>query len=390
MRSAWLICRKDLKTRIRDRSALVVALLVPFALAFIFNAVFSGAAGGANIVTLGVADQDHGAAARTFIDKVLGGVAESGFISVRAAPDETTARRLVGSGRLSTAVVIPSGFSDAVQSGAPAALVVIGNANAPISADIGRSVAEGYAADLNRIRLSVTTVAASGRVTASAEELVNRAMTTAAPVTLHDVSTANKQLNAKSFYAAGMAVFFVFFTVGFGVAGLLEERADGTLVRLAAAPIGRSSILAGKMLTSLIMGLVSMSVLVLATSVLFGASWGPTVGVAVLVVAAVLAAMGVMALVATIAKTPEQAGQWQSVVAVILGLLGGAFFPVSQSLGVLSVITLATPQAWFLRGLGDLRAGSLGAVWTPTLAMLTIAAVTGALAMTRLRRTVEV
>ena len=73
------------------------------------------------------------------------------------------------------------------------------------------------------------------------------------------------------------------------------------------------------MLTSLILGVVSMGVLVVATTCLFGASWGNPLGVAVLVLAAVLAAMGIMALIATVAKTPEQAGNWQSVVAVILG-----------------------------------------------------------------------
>jgi ABC-2 type transport system permease protein len=187
-----------------------------------------------------------------------------------------------------------------------------------------------------------------------------------------------------------MAVFFVFFTVQFGVTGLLEERANGTLARLLAAPIRRFSVLAGKMLTSLVLGVVSMTVLVVATTVLFGASWGNPLGVAVLVLAAVIAAMGVMALIATAARTAEQASNWQSVVAVILGLLGGTFFPVARAPGVLSTLTLLTPQAWFLRGLGDLRAGQLGAVWTPALAMLAFAVVTGGIAMARLAKVAEV
>ena len=133
-----------------------------------------------------------------------------------------------------------------------------------------------------------------------------------------------------------------------------------------------------------------MGVLVVATTLLFGASWGNPLGVAVLVIAAVLAAMGIMAVIATVAKTPEQAGNWQSVVAVILGLLGGTFFPVSHAPGVLRTLTLLTPQAWFLRGLGDLRAGSLGVVWIPVLAMLAFAVVAGGVAMTRLPRMAEV
>ena len=53
-------------------------------------------------------------------------------------------------------------------------------------------------------------------------------------------------------------------------------------------------------------------------------------------------------------------------------------------------LTFAAPQAWFLRGLGDLRGGSLAAVWVPAAAMLAFAAVAGGAAMTRLKHLAEV
>jgi hypothetical protein len=56
----------------------------------------------------------------------------------------------------------------------------------------------------------------------------------------------------------------------------------------------------------------------------------------------------------------------------------------------LARLTFAAPQAWFLRGLGDLRGGSLSAVWVPAAAMLAFAAVAGGLAMTRLKHMAEV
>ena len=133
-----------------------------------------------------------------------------------------------------------------------------------------------------------------------------------------------------------------------------------------------------------------MVVLVVATSLLFGATWGNPAGVAILIVAAILAAMGIMSLVATFAKNAEQASNWQSMVAVVLGLLGGTFFQVSQAPGILSELTFVAPQAWFLRGLGDLRGGGISVVWVPALAMLGFAAVTGGLAVTRLRHMAEV
>ena len=70
-------------------------------------------------------------------------------------------------------------------------------------------------------------------------------------------------------------------------------------------------------------------------------------------------------------------------------MLGGTFFPVAQAGGVLAVLSLATPQAWFLRGIQNL-AGGAGphVVLGPTLAILVFALVTGGLAFSRSRKLV--
>jgi ABC-2 type transport system permease protein len=96
----------------------------------------------------------------------------------------------------------------------------------------------------------------------------------------------------------------------------------------------------------------------------------------------VLSALGIMAVVAVVSRTPEQAANWQSIVAVALGLLGGTFFPLSQGPQLLALFSKLTPHAWFLQGLGDLSAGSgLSVVITPALAMLAFFVVTVGLAM---------
>jgi ABC-2 type transport system permease protein len=393
MRAALLICLKDLKARLRDRSAIVIGIIVPLGLAFIFNSIFSGISGNSKVISLGVVSADRGAVARQFTDGVLGAVAKSGLIAVHAEPSLAAARALAAKGTLNAVIVIPAGFSARVGANQPAAMRVIGNVDSPIAAEVARSIAAGYAADLNRIRLSVATVAAHGPrppAPARLRALAARAAAAAVPVAIVDISARTKQLDQKSFFAAGMAVFFLFFTVQFGITSLLEERQDGTLARLLAAPISRASIIGGKLLTSFLLGVVAMVVLVIATSRLFGASWGDPLGVAVLIVAAILSAMGIMALIATVARSADQASNWQSVVAVVLGLLGGTFFPVSQAPGVLSSLTFVAPQAWFLRGLGDLRGGGISVVWVPALAMLAFAVVAGGFALARLRRLAEV
>ncbi len=395
MRAALLIAAKDLRERLRDRSALMFAFVVPLGLAFIFSRILGGVASGQDVFSYGVVDLDHGSASHAFVDDVLGGVARQGVIDVRTIGTQARARAMAADGTVDAVFVIPAGFTAATQSGdRRASILVVGNVDASIARQVARSIAEAYTANLNAVRLSVAAVVATlpsgpaegGPGAALLAGLAHKAAAMSEPVTLRDITAATKQLDATTYLAAGMAVFFLFFTVQFGVSSLLEERNDGTLVRLLAAPIPRASILAGKMLTSFVLGCISMSVLAIASTLLFGADWGNVAGVGVLIVCGVLAAMGIMALVATMAKTAEQAGNWQAIIAVILGLLGGTFFAISQAPPFLAKLSLITPQAWFMRGLGDLHGGGLSTVVVPALAMLAFAAVTGGIAVSRLDR----
>ena len=209
------------------------------------------------------------------------------------------------------------------------------------------------------------------------------------PISVEDVSASTKQLDSSTYLAAGMAVFFLFFTVSFGVSGLLEERRLGTMNRLLAAPISRNSIILGKALTSFVLGIVSMTVLVVATTLMLGADWGNPIGVALLVFGAVLAAMGILALVAALARTPDSASNMQAIIALVLAFLGGTFFTISQVGGWLETLSLFTPHAWFLRGLGDLQGGDINAVWPAFFALLGFALITMAIAYPFLRRSVN-
>ena len=127
-----------------------------------------------------------------------------------------------------------------------------------------------------------------------------------------------------------------------------------------------------------------------AAAVLMGAHWGNPVGVGLLVVAGVLAATGVTSLVAALATNAEQAGSWGAVVAVLLGLLGGVFFPIAQVGGATAAASLLTPHAWFLRGLGELHGGAGPSAVLPAVgAMLAFAVVTTAIAGRRLGKVLQ-
>lgn len=334
---------------------------------------------------------DRGPLAAAFVNEMLGDLETQGVVTLRRVDTESKGRALVADGRADAAFVLPRGFSAAVRSQAPAGIEVIGNVDSPTGSDVARSLARSYVAELEAVRVAVATLAGERPLShQEAAQAAQRAAEAPRPLRLVDVSAASKVLDATTYFAAGMAVFFLFFTVQFGVASLLDERATGTLPRLLAAPVPRGAILAGKLVSSVLLGLVSMAVLVVATSLLLGASWGDPLGVALLVLSGVLAATGITAVVASLARTADQAGNAQAVIAVVLGMLGGAFFPISQIGGFTTALSLATPHAWFMRGLGELSAGGgIGGVLPAVAAMLGFAVVTGGVAALRLGKVVR-
>ena len=366
----------------------MLAVIVPLVLAFIFDMVFGGAATPSRF-KYGVVDRDGGELARIFEDDVLGEMQRDGVMELSSIATADRARRAVTDGDLDAVFVIPPGFSEAPHGTAATYIEILGNVDSPTATDVAASIAGSFGSELDAVRLSMAALAAtSGQELSDAE--AEAAASVPAPIRLEDMSTQDKQLDTPTFFAAGMAVFFLFFTVQFGVSSLLEERNHGTMARLLAAPIPRGSILVAKLGGSLVLGVVSMSVLVVASTALMGAEWGNPIGVALLVLSGVLAATAITSVIASVATSTEQAGNWQAVVSVVLGLLGGAFFPLSQAGGFVADLSLLTPHAWFMRGLGDLAGGGIAAALPSVAAISLFAAVVGAFALTRLSKVVRV
>ena len=393
MGAATRIAIKDLKLRLRDRSAIIIGIIAPLVLAFVFNAIFGGAGDPAAGLDLrfGMVDLDGSQVSRAFSD-VLESVEAEGILTLDPYPDQAAAEAAIDDGDIDAFYLIDEGFGQAVITNSSPTIQVIGNIDAPTSTNIASSIAEQYSSGIEATQLALATTAGLSGSQVTPEliaSLQGDPSSAAFSYALVDESAQTRQLDATTYYAAGMAVFFLFFTVQYGVLGLLEEERDGTLVRLMAAPMQRATIVAGKAILSFTLGVISMGVLIGATSLdfLMGADWGAPLGVAALVIAGILAAVGVMGLVASFARTAEGANSLGSIVAVILGMLGGAFFPLGSGDDFLSKLSYITPHAWFLRGLGEL-AGD--APWTNALpsagAMLLIAVVTGAISWVFLNR----
>jgi ABC-2 type transport system permease protein len=390
MGAALRIAGKDLRLRVRDRSVLILGIIAPLVLSYIFYLVFGPAATGQGLsLEYGMVDDDRSEISTSFT-AVLEDAAADGVLELTTFDESAGAASALDGGEIDAYFHIPSGLGDSVLANQAAIVDVVGDVDSPTSTQIAASFAEQFASGVASSQTAVATAAAVSGQEVTPEfigSLGQDPASAAMSFSFIDETAATKQLDASTFFAAGMAVFFLFFTVQFGVTGLLEEERQGTLARLMAAPIARVSVIAGKAILAFILGVVSMAVLVVATTLLMEADWGAPLGVTVLVIAGVLSAVGIMGLVASAAKTPEGAGNLGAIIAVVLGMLGGTFFPIASSGGILANLTYLTPHAWFMRGLAELGSD---APWTAALpaagAIMVFALVTGGLAYILLRR----
>ena len=381
------IARKDLKLRMRDRSVFIIGIAAPAMLALIFSSVFGDILGPGDgfSTSYGLVDLDDSEPSRG-LGQVLEQLGDTGQFNIIEYESTQDAEAGIEADAISSAFVIGSGFAtDIIEGGA--VVEVVGDVDAPISTSIATAVAEGYADTVDRVALTVAASLAAGADPSSLGAIAERAATTGVGASLGAVDVEVRQMDAVTYVMAGMAVFFLFFTVQFGVASLLEEKRLGTWSRLMASPTSRGVVIAAKAFVSFVLGVVSMAVLMIGASIGLGARWGDPVAVALLVVLGVLAATGVMSLVSAFARTEEGAGNIQSIVAVTFGMLGGTFFPIVSDGGLISRLSLLTPHAWFLRGLNELAGGGGVERIIPSLVAIGgFALVTGAIALLAFQR----
>ncbi len=389
MRTAILIAAKDLRQRFRDRSVILFAVVAPLGLAVIFSQLLAGVTEFKAVYV--VANMDGGALSQSFRDDVLGSLVGAGVATIDDVATPEAAKASVENGEADAAIVIPVGFSTAILSGQPTSIEVIGGQGAGLATEIARSVSTRFADGIASTQLAIATV---GDLQGAPPDAAGVAAIVAAAqvpsLQLVDVETSFRQLSQTTYFSAGMAILFLFFAAQVGAVSMFEERRLGTLGRMLAGPIAPTTILAGKTLGSFAIGIVALTILAVATTALIGADWGPPAGVAAIMVAAVVSAIGISTLVTSFMNTQDSAGAANSAVAITLGILGGTFFPTSQAPELMAQLSLVTPHAWFLRGLGEMHgAGATVADALPSIAvLLAMGLVTGAIGFARARRMV--
>jgi ABC-2 type transport system permease protein len=373
VRKLWTLTAYDLLQRVRDRSVLIYGLVVPLALMYVFNLTFGGTEDlelQPVTVAAAVPPGDQLAAS------VVRALAASKALEIaveEVAADEAAAR--VAAGDADVALVVPEGFAAQVMAGNGPAVEVTESAEAGLESDIVLSVVDGVLAELAAGSVAAAAAAEAGVPQDRLNAVAQRVAGQGPAIGLVEGRASDEQLSTSGALVAGQAGLFLLFTVGFGVLSLVAEREQGTLARLRSMPMPAGLVVAAKALSGFLLGVVSTAVLLTLGSLFFDVSFGSPVATAVLVLSAVAAGTSLTFIVARVARTSEQANTVQSIVALVLGIAGGAFFPITAS-GLAGRLVDLNPIAAFTRGLGITSGGGgLSDIGAPVAVMLGFAVV---------------
>lgn len=324
--------------RLRDRNTLVMMLLLPVGMTAIIGFAFGGGSGISTVEFLLVAPEEGGFLA----DAAAGFLSQHELFDVERASEEE-ARRAVAAGEKSAAVVIPEGLIDSFLSGTPAEARVLRDPASGIKAGIVQSVVEQFVS-------SVSAGSALGRGVfetldrdeplSDSEQLTlwswmfmwMRDAWTEPPVSLEATDTETVDFDIHAYFAPGFAVLFLLFTMLTSAKTIHEERESGTYERLMAAPLSKTSIIAGKMLGSYVLAALQILTLIALGSLIFGIEWGSHPG-ATIIMALVTAAgaTSLAMLIAAAARTGRQTDNVGTAFILVMSLLGGSMWPIEQA-----------------------------------------------------------
>ena len=416
----WTLVRISWTNLRRDRVVQTLVFVVPIAFFSIFATVFGNQRNGTSRVSVAVVDEDHG----EFSRRIVQALERESALRVRtttgpdggAMLDRAAAETLVRNGDVPVAIVLPSGIGDGgllfgggaatphvqlladvsdpvapqvvfgllqktVMTAAPDVLARSGIAQFDRYAggltDTQRHAVDQWLSDIRRGERSQASDARSDRTAIGI------------PIDTVDVMRQKGGGSVISFYAAGIGVMFLLFSVSGASGSLLDEMDTGTLDRVLSTRVGMNGLLAGKWVYVTMLGMLQLTVMFV---------WGMAVfkldllqhlpGFVVMTLFTCMAAAGFGLVLATLARTRAQLSAMSNIIVLTMSALGGSMFPRFLMSASMQKLGLATFNAWALDGYLKVfwRNAPIVALWPQLLVLAALTIAFLAIARTLARR----
>jgi len=154
--------------------------------------------------------------------------------------------------------------------------------------------------------------------------------------------------------SAGQLITWVFIPL-FGISALFAyERQRGTLRRVLTTPTSKATFLLGTISGQVVMALIQMTLLVVFAVFAFKLNWGNPIGVYLILTCSALAAASIGTAMGTFIKSEGQASGLSIMAGMMLGMLGGCWYPLELFPAFMQSIARTFPTYWSMQGLLDL------------------------------------
>jgi len=401
--NALHIALKDIQIYLKDRGNIVNLFLVPLAFIFAISTAVSGfGAEEDEPIALPVVNLDPGSEAS---QALIEGLNADGGVKVELYNQDEALAQLDDLG-IAVVLTIPAGFSQDIEAGRPVTLQMLNHPNADereiealLRAVNGVAQEESLITQLIASLSQMGEMQATGpdepqaftpnRNVAQAQSQFERSKTSPLVVVEQTrpqaLVEAVEDPNVLQQNIPGYTIIIVFATAVLTAASIYDEKKVGSFRRLLAAPIGKATMLVGKMIPNFVIALIQV-VVIFAVSILVLPSLGLerlTLGddpLALVLVSLALAlcstAFGV--LIAALVRTEGQINTMGSLGVWGLGALGGCILPVFVLEGMsLGPISRLTPHNWAIQAYHDLliRGRGLADVTTEIIALLVFSAI---------------
>lgn len=159
--------------------------------------------------------------------------------------------------------------------------------------------------------------------------------------------------NIIAYYAAGIGVMFLLFSMAGAGGFLLEQEEMGVLERLLVANVGMTRLLTGSWLFFAIIGTAQLALMFTFAAVVFHLDlFTPKhlVGCGLMIVFTAMAAAAFAMILATLARSRAQLGGMSTIIILIMSALGGSMVPRFVAPGVFDTTSKFTFNGWALDG----------------------------------------
>lgn len=352
------VLRKEFMHLRRDRTTLVIALLVPLIQMVLFGYAINFDVRHIQAVSV---DQDNSRESRQYLQK-LQSSEYIDFIASAKTPD--TAADMLRRGAARVAVTIPSGFARTMERGGnPQVGVMIDGSDAQVSL---------------RARFAFVSPPA--------------ALTAGQPQARINV-LFNPDSKTVNFMIPGLLVVILqVVTVALTAFSVVREKEQGTLEQLMVTPVGRLALMLGKLAPYAVLAMSEFVVVLFVGDIVFGVQpHGSLVALTLLSLPFVVASLALGLLISTIAQTQGQALQFTQLTLMPAILLSGYVSPRETMPGWLYIISTVMPATHFMQATRGVivRGAGFFDLLPQFLTLCLIAAILIALSTARFRKSVE-